>query len=154
MWQLKHKKRLIYMCEADCYERSAPLHIRKEEYMTNGVIKRGEIYYANLSPARGSEQDGIRPVLIIQNNKGNRYSPCVIAAITSIEQPNHPTHVEIGTECGLNKTSYVMLDQIRTIDKSRLIDYIGQVDDQTIKEVNEALSISFGLIDEYNRDFV
>jgi len=118
--------------------------------MVNGIIKRGEIYLANLSPARGSEQDGIRPVLIIQNNKGNRYSPCVITAITSIEQPNHPTHVEIGIECGLVKASYVMTEQIRTIDKNRLIGYIGQVDEQSMREVNKALIISFGLIDEYN----
>ena len=141
------------MSGADCYERSAPLHIRKEDNMVNGIIKRGEIYLANLSPARGSEQDGIRPVLIIQNNKGNRYSPCVITAITSIEQPNHPTHVAIGTECGLVKISYVMTEQIRTIDKSRLIGYIGQIDEQSMREVNEALSVSFGLTDEYNQDF-
>ena len=118
--------------------------------MNNGIIKRGDIYIADLSPARGSEQDGVRPVLVIQNNKGNIHSPCVIAAITSREKPNQPTYVSISTECGLKRDSFVMLDQVRTIDKSRLHEYIGHLDDEKMNEINNALSISYGLVDEYN----
>ena len=112
-------------------------------------IKRGEIYYTDLSPVVGSEQDGIRPVLIIQNNKGNRFSPCTIAAaITSNEKPYHPTHVQIGIECGLKTESYIMLDQVRTIDKIRLLECIGQLDKEKMKEVNRVLAFSFGFDEE------
>lgn len=112
------------------------------------VIKRGDIYYADLSPVIGSEQGGIRPVLIIQNDVGNKYSPTVIAAaITSqINKAKLPTHIEISAqEYGLLKDSVILLEQIRTIDKRRLREKIGRLDDELMEKVNEAISISFGL---------
>ena len=112
-------------------------------------VKRGEIYYADLSPVVGSEQGGIRPVLIIQNDIGNKYSPTVIAtAITSqIKKSKMPTHIEIdANEYGLSKDSVVPAEQIRTIDKRRLKEKIGHLDDELMSRVNEALEISFGLI--------
>ena len=112
-------------------------------------IKRGDMYYADLSPVIGSEQGGIRPVLIVQNDTGNKYSPTVIAAaITSQTGKNRlPTHIEIGTnEGGLKTDSIVLAEQIRTIDKSRLKEKIGHIDDMKImNEVNNAIGISFGL---------
>lgn len=114
------------------------------------VIKRGDIFYADLSPVIGSEQGGIRPVLIVQNDIGNKYSPTVIAsAITSqINKAKLPTHIELSAkEYGLPKDSVVLLEQIRTIDKKRLREKIGPLDDELMEKVNEALSISFGLID-------
>ena len=113
------------------------------------MIKRGDIYYADLSPVVGSEQGGIRPVLIIQNDIGNKYSPTVIAtAITSqINKAKMPTHIELGAnEYGLSKDSVVLAEQIRTIDKRRLKEKIGHVEDEKMAKVNEALEISFGLI--------
>ncbi len=113
------------------------------------VIKRGDIYYADLSPVVGSEQGGVRPVLIIQNDIGNKYSPTVIAtAITSqINKPKMPTHIELGAnEYGLSKDSVVLAEQIRTIDKRRLKEKIGHIDDELMTRVNEALEISFGLV--------
>ncbi len=119
---------------------------------TNGrnimSVKRGEIYYADLSPVVGSEQGGIRPVLIVQNDVGNRHSPTVIAAaITSQRDKTHlPTHIEVQAEkCGLAKDSIVLLEQIRTIDKKRLKDKMGELDLRSMNKVNTALSISFGL---------
>ncbi len=114
------------------------------------IIKRGEIYYADLSPVIGSEQGGVRPVLIVQNDIGNKYSPTVIAAaITSqINKAKLPTHIEISAqEYGLQKDSVILLEQIRTIDKKRLREKIGHMDDELMDKVNEALSISFGLAD-------
>jgi len=114
------------------------------------VIKRGDIFYADLSPVIGSEQGGIRPVLIVQNDIGNKYSPTVIAsAITSqINKAKLPTHIELSAkEYGLPKDSVVLLEQIRTIDKKRLREKIGHLDDELMEKVNEALTISFGLID-------
>ncbi|MDE6501952.1 MAG: type II toxin-antitoxin system PemK/MazF family toxin [Ruminococcus sp.] len=111
-------------------------------------VKRGEIYYADLSPVVGSEQGGIRPVLIVQNDVGNRYSPTVIAAaITSQRDKTHlPTHIEVQADkCGLSKDSIVLLEQIRTIDKKRLKDKMGELDFNAMNKVNSALSISFGL---------
>lgn len=112
------------------------------------IVKRGDIYYADLSPVVGSEQGGIRPVLVIQNDIGNKYSPTVIAAaITSkINKAKMPTHIELSAkEYGLNKDSVILLEQIRTIDKKRLREKIGRIDDELMKSVNDALSISFGL---------
>lgn len=113
------------------------------------VVKRGDMYYADLSPVIGSEQGGIRPVLIIQNDTGNRYSPTVIAAaITSQTGKNKlPTHIAIGSnENGLKADSVVLAEQIRTIDKSRLKEKIGHIDDTEIMgRVNNAIGISFGL---------
>ncbi len=114
------------------------------------LIKRGDIFYADLSPVIGSEQGGIRPVLIVQNDIGNKYSPTVIAAaITSqINKAKLPTHIEIsGADYGLNKDSVILLEQIRTIDKKRLREKIGHLDEELMEKVNEALSTSFGLID-------
>ncbi len=112
------------------------------------LIHRGDIYYADLSPTIGSEQGGIRPVLILQNNLGNRYSPTVIAAaITSrIDKCRLPTHVSIGESVrGLHKDSIVLLEQIRTIDRKRLNEHIGSLDDTDMEQINKALEISMGL---------
>ncbi len=112
------------------------------------IVKRGDIYYADLSPVVGSEQGGIRPVLIIQNDIGNKYSPTVIAAaITSqINKAKMPTHIELkACEYGLNKDSVILMEQIRTIDKKRLREKIGKLDEELMRCVNEALAISFGL---------
>lgn len=111
-------------------------------------VRRGEIYYADLSPVVGSEQGGVRPVLIVQNDVGNKYSPTVIAAaITSQrEKSKLPTHIEINAQnCGLAKNSVVLLEQIRTIDKKRLKERMGMLDENAMYQVNSALSISFGL---------
>ncbi len=112
------------------------------------LIKRGDIFYADLSPVKGSEQGGIRPILVVQNDVGNKYSPTVIAAaITSkINKAHLPTHIEIDSnEFGLTKESVILLEQIRTIDKMRLKEKIGHLDDDKMRAVNEALNISFGL---------
>ncbi len=111
-------------------------------------IKRGDIYYADLSPVIGSEQGGLRPVLIVQNDVGNKYSPTVIAAaITSrVSKAKLPTHIDLtGEGAGLAKDSVVLLEQIRTIDKKRLKEKMGHVDEDTMKSVNSAIEVSFGL---------
>ncbi|AGK98387.1 growth inhibitor [Clostridium pasteurianum BC1] len=112
------------------------------------VVKRGDIFYADLSPVVGSEQGGIRPVIIIQNDIGNKYSPTVIvAAITSqINKAKLPTHVEISSEeYGLNKDSVVLLEQIRTLDKKRLKEKIGHMTDSDMEKVDKALLVSISL---------
>ncbi len=108
-------------------------------------IKRGEIYYANLDPVVGSEQGGERPVVILQNNRGNRYSPTVVvAAITSrLLKKNLPTHVRLEKTC-LAEDSLVLLEQIRTIDKSRLLGYVGVLSDADMERINIALFVSVG----------
>ncbi|WP_054875855.1 type II toxin-antitoxin system PemK/MazF family toxin [Oxobacter pfennigii] len=114
------------------------------------TVKRGDIYYADLSPVIGSEQGGVRPVLVVQNDIGNKYSPTVIvAAITSqINKAKLPTHIEISSdEYGLNKDSVILLEQVRTIDKKRLKEKIGHINEQIMLSVNEGLQISFGLKD-------
>lgn len=111
-------------------------------------VKRGDIFYADLSPVIGSEQGGTRPVLIVQNDVGNRFSPTVIAAaITSQhDKASLPTHIKLSAEnCGLSKNSIVLLEQIRTIDKKRLKEKMGKLDDISMERVNNALSVSFGL---------
>ena len=111
-------------------------------------VKRGEIYYADLSPVVGSEQGGIRPVLIVQNDVGNRHSPTVIAAaITSQKDKSKlPTHIELSARgCGLAKDSVVLLEQVRTIDKKRLKERMGELDPDSMDRVDSALSVSFGL---------
>ena len=111
-------------------------------------IKRGEIYYADLSHVIGSEQGGIRPVLIVQNDVGNKYSPTVIAAaITSQKDKTKlPTHITVGAEnCGLSKDSIVLLEQVRTIDKKRLKEKMGSLDSDAMNKVDKALTVSFGL---------
>ena len=114
------------------------------------MIRRGELYYADLSPVVGSEQGGIRPVLVLQNDIGNKYSPTVIAAATTskINKAKLPTHIELqaGKFC-LPKDSVVLLEQIRTIDKRRLKEKIGELPPDVLKKVNAALMISLGLTD-------
>ena len=111
-------------------------------------IKRGDIYYADLSPVVGSEQGGIRPVLIVQNNVGTRYSPTVIAAaITSqVNKAKMPTHISLGARSfGLTKDSVVLTEQIRTLDKKRLREKMGTLDEANMRRIDEALAVSFGL---------
>ncbi len=115
--------------------------------MENLTIKRGEIYYADLSPVVGSEQGGVRPVLIVQNDIGNKYSPTVIvAAITSqLSKAKIPTHVELSArEYNLAKDSVILLEQIRTIDKRRLKDKISELDSLKMRQVNVAILVSLG----------
>jgi mRNA interferase MazF len=111
------------------------------------MIRRADIYLANLDPVVGSEQGGLRPVLIVQNNKGNRYSPTVIvAAITSSEnKPDLPTHISITPEqSGLRRPSLILLEQLRTLDKRRLATYIGTIDDEIMQRVEKGLECSLG----------
>ncbi|MET1014817.1 MAG: type II toxin-antitoxin system PemK/MazF family toxin [Paenisporosarcina sp.] len=112
-------------------------------------VKRGDVFFADLSPVVGSEQGGTRPVLVIQNDIGNRFSPTIIiAAITAqIQKAKLPTHVEINAKkYGFERDSVILLEQLRTIDKSRLTDKITQLDDVLMEEVDEALEISLGLV--------
>lgn len=111
-------------------------------------IKRGDIYYADLSPVVGSEQGGVRPVLIVQNDVGNKFSPTVIAAAITSQQSkaNLPTHIPLhANTSGLAKDSVVLLEQVRTIDKKRLKEKMGSIDDDSMSAINDAISISFGL---------
>ena len=111
-------------------------------------IKKGDLYFADLSPVTGSEQGGIRPVLVVQNDVGNKYSPTIIvAAVTSRRnKADLPTHVEIAADGnGLSKNSVILLEQLRTIDKTRLKERIGTMDRNRLPEVNEALSVSLGI---------
>ena len=111
-------------------------------------VHRGEVFYADLSPVVGSEQGGVRPVLIVQNEIGNRHSPTVIAAAITSQtgKARLPTHIELsGQSVGLNRDSVILLEQIRTIDKSRLRERMGRLDDGTMSAVNSALAVSFGL---------
>jgi mRNA interferase MazF len=126
---------------------------KKERSVRNVPIKRGDIYYADLSPVVGSEQGGIRPVLIVQNDVGNKFSPTVIAAaITSQrEKSKLPTHIELKSrECGLSRDSVVLLEQIRTIDKKRLKEKMGRLDEEAMSQINQALSVSFGLYGDHS----
>ena len=114
----------------------------------NVNVRRGDIYYADLSPVVGSEQGGTRPVLIVQNDVGNRFSPTVIAAaiISQKDKARLPTHIQLNSAgSGLAKDSIVLLEQIRTIDKRRLKEHMGRLDDQSMSRINQALEISFGL---------
>ena len=114
------------------------------------IVKRGDVYFADLSPVVGSEQGGVRPVLVIQNDIGNRFSPTVIvAAITAqIQKAKLPTHVEIDAKrYGFERDSVILLEQIRTIDKQRLTDKITHLDDEMMEKVDEALQVSLGHIE-------
>lgn len=124
-------------------------------------VRRGDIFYADLSPVVGSEQAGVRPIVVIQNDVGNRYSPTVIGiAITSKEKIKMPTHLEIdGTKYGLEKDSVILAEQIRTLDKSRLKEKVGRLDKETLEKLKKAIEISFGLrgevnLDEYIKSFI
>jgi len=115
-----------------------------------GTIKRGEIYYADLSPVVGSEQGGTRPVLIVQNDIGNQYSPTtIVAAITSqLDKAKLPTHVELScASCNLEKDSVVLTEQIRTIDKRRLKEKVTMLEEETMARINQALEVSLGLLE-------
>ena len=114
------------------------------------TVKRGDIFYADLSPVVGSEQGGMRPVLIVQNDTGNKHSPTVIAAaITSqVGKARLPTHIELsGQSCGLSRDSVILLEQIRTIDKRRLREHMGHLDENQMSMVDDAIAVSFGLHD-------
>ena len=116
--------------------------------MDNSVVKRGDIFYADLSPVVGSEQGGVRPVLIVQNDTGNRHSPTVIAAAITSQtgKARLPTHISLAAmSCGLPKDSVVLLEQIRTLDKRRLREHMGRVDETMMKQVDTAIAVSFGL---------
>lgn len=117
----------------------------------NNLVRRGEIYYADLSPVVGSEQGGMRPVLIVQNDVGNKYSPTVIAAAITSQQNKArlPTHIEIEARTyGLSKNSVVLLEQIRTLDKKRLRERMGCLDRGMMHKVDDAIAVSFGLQNE------
>lgn len=112
------------------------------------IVKRGDIYYADLSPVVGSEQGGMRPVLIVQNDTGNRHSPTVIAAAITSQtgKAKLPTHIELQAQSvGLTRDSVILLEQIRTIDKSRLKERMGKLDEKTMNMVDNAIAVSFGL---------
>lgn len=115
-------------------------------------VKRGDIFYADLSPVVGSEQGGVRPVLIVQNDTGNRYSPTVIAAaITSqVNKARLPTHIELSSpNYGLTKDSVVLLEQIRTLDKRRLREKMGRVEPEVMEKIDSAIAVSFGLPNDH-----
>ena len=133
MWSLKHSIRWN-------------VSLAEDEKL---AIKRGDVFFADLSPVVGSEQGGTRPVLVIQNDIGNRFSPTVIiAAITAqIQKAKLPTHVEIDAErYHFERDSVILLEQVRTIDKSRLTDRITHLDEILMEQVDEALEVSFGLV--------
>ncbi|MEG0829727.1 MAG: type II toxin-antitoxin system PemK/MazF family toxin [Anaerovoracaceae bacterium] len=120
--------------------------------MRDLLVKKGDLYFADLSPVIGSEQGGVRPVLVVQNNVGNKFSPTIIvAAVTSQKnKANLPTHVEInGSGSGLNKDSVILLEQLRTIDKKRLKERIGTIEQTSLPDVNDALSISLGIANSF-----
>ena len=122
---------------------------RRSVNFVDTSVKRGDIYYADLSPVVGSEQGGIRPVLIIQNDTGNRYSPTVIAAAITSQtgKARLPTHIALPVKenCGLNRDSIILLEQIRTLDKRRLRERMGRVDGAVMERVDDAIAVSFGL---------
>ena len=112
------------------------------------IVKRGDIYYADLSPVVGSEQGGMRRVLIVQNDTGNKHSPTVIAAAITSQtgKARLPTHIELDAQSvGLSRDSVILLEQIRTIDTSRLRERMGKLDDTTMTKVDNAIAVSFGL---------
>lgn len=116
--------------------------------MDNSNVKRGDIFYADLSPVVGSEQGGIRPVLIVQNDTGNRHSPTVIAAAITSQtgKAKLPTHINLAAgSAGLPKDSIVLLEQVRTLDKRRLREHMGRADDRVMRQVDSAIAVSFGL---------
>ena len=132
-----------------------PSTTQSRDPQTAQIVRRGDIFYADLSPVVGSEQGGLRPVLIIQNDVGNRYSPTVIAAaITSrMGKTKLPTHIDVYADrVGLSKDSVILLEQIRTLDKRRLREKMGHLDEEVMAEVNNAIAVSFGLHEGIRRD--
>lgn len=133
--------------ESDPHNNTGTSWRRRVNFVDTNV-KRGDIYYADLSPVVGSEQGGVRPVLIVQNDTGNRHSPTVIAAaITSqMGKAKLPTHIEVAAQCcGLPRDSVILLEQIRTLDKRRLREKMGRVDGEVMEKVDAAIAVSFGL---------
>ena len=122
---------------------------RRSVNFVDTSVKRGDIYYADLSPVVGSEQGGVRPVLIIQNDTGNRYSPTVIAAAITSQtgKTRLPTHIDLPVDqsCGLSRDSVVLLEQVRTLDKKRLRERMGHVEENVMTKVDTAIAVSFGL---------
>lgn len=122
---------------------------RRSVNFVDTSVKRGDIYYADLSPVVGSEQGGVRPVLIIQNDTGNRYSPTVIAAAITSQtgKTRLPTHIDLPVDqsCGLSRDSVVLLEQVRTLDKKRLRERMGHVEENVMNKVDTAIAVSFGL---------
>ena len=121
---------------------------RRSVNLVESTVRRGEIYYADLSPVVGSEQGGVRPVLIVQNDTGNRHSPTVIAAAITSQtgKARLPTHISLAAlSCGLPKDSVILLEQIRTLDKRRLREHMGKLDETMMKQVDGAIAVSFGL---------
>ena len=122
---------------------------RSVNFVDTSVVKRGDIYYADLSPVVGSEQGGVRPVLIIQNDTGNRHSPTVIAAAITSQtgKARLPTHIDlpVADSQGLSKDSVVLLEQVRTLDKRRLREHMGRVDERMMEKIDTAIAVSFGL---------
>jgi len=113
------------------------------------IVKRGDIFYADLSPVIGSEQGGIRPVLIVQNDVGNKFSPTVIAAAITSQRfkTSLPTHIQVNADgCGLAKDSIVLLEQVRTIDKRRLKEKMGNLNENEMNRIDKALSVSLGIV--------
>lgn len=134
--------------ENDVFIQKRDFEPNKKEQKDDKSITRGDLVYADLSPVIGSEQGGVRPVLVIQNDVGNKFSPTtIVAAITSVKnKSNLPTHVRVGDKnCGLPKESVVLMEQIRTIDKKRLKDKIGRLPDDLLKKIDDALRISISL---------
>ena len=120
-------------------------------------VKRGDIFYADLSPVVGSEQGGVRPVLIVQNDTGNRHSPTVIAAAITSQtgKARLPTHISVSPlSCGLPKESIILLEQVRTLDKRRLREKMGRLDENVMKQVDAAIAVSFGLHPETFRGYL
>ena len=116
--------------------------------MEHSVVRRGDIYYADLSPVVGSEQGGVRPVLIVQNDTGNRHSPTVLAAAITSQtgKARLPTHISVAAlSCGLPKESVILLEQVRTLDKRRLREKMGRLDEAAMRRVDTAIAVSFGL---------
>ena len=122
---------------------------RRSVNLVESTVRRGEIYYADLSPVVGSEQGGVRPVLIIQNDTGNRYSPTVIAAAITSQtgKARLPTHIDlpVNESCGLSRNSIILLEQVRTLDKKRLRERMGHVEEGVMEKVDTAIAVSFGL---------
>ena len=138
---------------SDFFDPVAQAAIRRSVMFMDETVKRGDIFYADLSPVVGSEQGGVRPVLIVQNDTGNRHSPTVIAAAITSQtgKARLPTHINIaGGSVGLTKDSVILLEQIRTIDKRRLREHMGKLDDSHMRLVNDAIAVSFGLSDDRN----
>ena len=121
---------------------------RRSVSFVDNSVKRGDIFYADLSPVVGSEQGGVRPVLIVQNDTGNRHSPTVIAAAITSQtgKARLPTHIELSARTyGLPKNSVILLEQIRTLDKKRLREHMGRLDEPLMQKVDSAIAVSFGL---------